>query len=122
MTVQVVQMSVSDVARGAKELVEHEALSMREWSAAAEPEKEDVRCIVRAALLRLLDNPAWLPGSVRMTAGRLDVRLTIELDGDVERQATLSRDEMRRRRVETRNRLLVLAEQLQDDEVGEFGG
>lgn len=122
MTVEVMQLSVSDVARGARELVEAEALSTREWAAATEPQREDVRCIVRAALLRLLDNPAWLPGSVRMSAGRIDVRLTIELDSDIEHQAARSRAELRRQRVETRHRLLALAEQLQDDDVGESDG
>ncbi len=113
MHVDVVSMSVSNVARQAQQLVEREMRSVQEWASTTDSERESVQAVVRASLLRLLDDPGWLPGSVRLSPGRIDVRLTIELYSDTEQQARVSRAEMRVLRQVARERLLALAAQLQ---------
>jgi hypothetical protein len=45
---------------------------------------EPIQRLVKAALMRLLANPAWMPGSVKVGPGRIEVRITIEQDSEVE--------------------------------------
>lgn len=115
MHVKVVPMSCGDVAREARELVEREMGSVLRWAQADDTERQDAQAVVHASLLRLLDDPAWLPGSVRLSPGRLDVHLAIELHSETEHQARVSRAQLRVLRTEARGRLLALADQLQDD-------
>jgi hypothetical protein len=52
------------------------------WQHMEDRDRAMVQAVVRQALLRLLESPHWLPGSVRLGTRRLDVFLVIELDVD----------------------------------------
>lgn len=114
--VRTLRLSAGDVARGAKELVDFERAAALAWSEAPDEETEAARTIVRAALLRLLSTDAWMPGSIRFGAGRLDVRLTIEVDHDPDFALAEARAELRRQKSVARERLLALLAQLEVDD------
>jgi hypothetical protein len=116
LNIRTLRLTPGDVARGAKELVDFEHAAASSWSDARGDEAEDVRTIVRAALVRLLSFDAWMPGSVRFGGGRLDVRITIELDNELDTSVAEARAELRRQRSIARERLLAsLAAQEEDN-------
>lgn len=97
-------------------MVDFERAAALAWSEAPDEETEAARTIVRAALLRLLSTDAWMPGSIRFGAGRLDVRLTIEVDHDPDFALAEARAELRRQKSVARERLLALLAQLEVDD------
>lgn len=122
MTIQVAQMTVGDVSRTSLSQGSWELAAMREWQSATPEWQGDVRAIVRAALMRLLSSPSWLPGAVRCSGGRLDLRIVIELDAETERHRaediSMTFAEIRELRAAARRRLLALADELvEEDEV-----
>jgi hypothetical protein len=114
--VKTLRLSAGDVARGAKELVDFERASALAWSEPREEEKETAPTLARPALLRLLATDAWMPGSIRFGAGRLDVRLTIEVDHDPDFALAEARAELVRQKSVARERLLALLAQLEVDD------
>ena len=110
-------MSPGDIARGSKELVDFERASLAGWSSAAGDEKEYVRTVIRAALLRLLETDSWLPGSVQIVASRLDVRIAIEFDADREVLLALARQELAAEQARTKARLVALMHELGGSDV-----
>lgn len=114
--VTVLQLNAAAVSRNAAELASWEVDAAKAWREAEVEARNEVRLIVRAALFRLLTSSNWLPGAVKVSAGgRLDIRLTIQLDTDVERSLALSRAELIEQRQETRRQLLALADELAHD-------
>lgn len=68
-----------------------EATCRERW-ATTDAGRAEVYDVVRASLSRLLDEPHWIPGSVRRLDGqRLDIRLVVELDATMARRAAASR-------------------------------
>lgn len=116
LTVETLRLSPGDVARGAKELVDFERAAASAWSHVPGEETEAIRTIVRAALLRLLSTDVWMPGSIRFGGGRLDVRLTIEVDTDPGFALAEARAELARQKSAARERLVALLAQLEVDD------
>ena len=113
LAVEVLRLNPGDIARGAKELVALERDSLAAWPAATEGEREHVRTVVRAALLRLLATDHWMPGAVRFGQGRLDVRLTIELDATAEAVLAEARAQLAEETARARVRLVALVAELE---------
>lgn len=65
---------------------------MAAWQKLDEPERHMVQAVVRAALRRLLENPGWIPSSVRLGPSRLDVFFVVELDVDQVEAAAAAQD------------------------------
>lgn len=114
--VTVLDMNVSEVARQAEELVRWETTALGEWLAVSAERRGDVRSVVRAALLRLLAEPGWLPSSVRLSDGRIDVRLAIYMDVEAEHRLAMNREQLAAMRAETRAKLLALAAELEGED------
>lgn len=79
-------LSHGDVSRLSKELVEAERYSQLRWRATSDERRDAILVLVREAMLRLLADPVWVPGSIGlMTGGRLDVTFTVDLsDWEIE--------------------------------------
>lgn len=116
LTVEVLRLTASDVARGAQELVELERAAASAWKEAPDEEQERIRTIVRAALFRLLRSDHWMPGAIGFAGGRIDVRLTIEVDRDADIALAEARAELAALRNEARKRLIALLADLGEDE------
>lgn len=116
LNVRTLRLTPSDVARGAAEAVDFERAAASAWSDAPGEEAEAIRTIVRASLIRLLSTDVWMPGSIRFAGGRLDVRLTIELDNPLDTSLAEARAELDRQRSVARGRLLALLAQLEVDD------
>lgn len=59
-----------------------EAERLADWQKLDEPERHMVQAVVRSTLRRLLEDPGWIPASVRLGQSRLDVFFVVELDVD----------------------------------------
>lgn len=116
--VQVLRMSPGDLARATDDLIDFERASMTEWR--DEPDRGHVRTVVRAALLRLLSTDGWMPGAVKASQGRIDIRLTVEFDGDVETLMgfvqEIERKELAVKVERARANLVQLVRRLEEDE------
>jgi hypothetical protein len=97
-------------------LVEVERAAASAWKEVPGAEQEQVRTIVRAALFRLLGTDSWMPGSITLAGGRIDVRLTIEVDGDGDRAIAEARAELAILRRQARRRLVALLRDLGEDD------
>lgn len=84
MEAQVFHLTPGDIARGANAIVEWEQLCARLWAEADAAGQEDARTIVRAAIIRLMSSPHWMPGAVAIKPGRLEIRIAIEMDAEGE--------------------------------------
>lgn len=62
------------------------------WQKLDQPERHMVQAVVRSALRRLLENPGWIPSSVRLGSSRLDVFFVVELDVDQVEAAQAAHD------------------------------
>lgn len=62
------------------------------WQKLDQPERHMVQAVVQAALRRLLENPGWIPSSVRLGPSRLDVFFVVELDVDQVEAAQIALD------------------------------
>ena len=116
LTVEVLRLTPGDVARGAKELVEFEATAAATWRQASEDRKQAALTLVRAALVRLLQNDGWVPGSVRVDGSRIDVHLTIEMDFDIDTIESLVNEQLTADKRQARDRLVALLAELEVDD------
>lgn len=114
--VTVARLNPGDVARGAKELVDYERLCASAWLTRTPDERDAIRTIIRAGLIRLLETDDWIPGSVFERSGRIDVHMTFEVTGDLLRAAA-KRPEVLEARRRTRARLVELLAELERADV-----
>lgn len=70
--------------------IEQERLAA--WQRLDDPERHMVQAVVRASLRRLLEDPRWIPASVRLGRDRLDVFIVVELDVDQVEAAAAAAD------------------------------
>ena len=110
--VQVGQRTAGTVARDALKLVNLERESLAAWNEAGDRERQEILDVVRAALIRLLESPHWVPRSIRPGAGRLEVSIVIETDDPgADDVARIRRAEAMR---ELRETLLEIARDMAD--------
>jgi len=120
MEAQVFYLSPADIARGANALVEWENMANKLWSEADAAGQDDARTIVRAAILRLMSSPHWMPGAVQIKPGRLEIRIAIAMDAEGEALRSRGVAELARDLGRAREGLVGLAKELaQGDDDGQ---
>lgn len=87
MTVDVGALGDGRIARQADDVVAYEASCRKANAGASDAEREKLLRVVRAALVRLLLDPFWVPTAARLDGSQLNVRLVVELDPEAERVA-----------------------------------
>lgn len=108
-------LTASEIARGAADAVKWEREATAEWKRAkAAGEVTATRDIVQMALWRLLSNSNWMPGSVR-SARRVEVRIAIEMDSEIEGVRRRARAHLADQITRTRADLQRLEAQLVDE-------
>ena len=86
--------TASSIARDAMKLVAAERISQEIWASFPDERRAGILVLVEETMLRLLENPQWVPGSlvhVVGSANRLDVTFTVDL-GELDRAIGEARD------------------------------
>lgn len=99
-------------------MVEFERAAATAWHQASHERREAALTMVRAALVRLLQDDAWVPGSVRVDGSRIDVHLTIEMEFDnyTDTIEAVVNAELARDKRQARDRLVALLAELEVDD------
>ncbi len=87
MTVDVGALGDGRIAVGFRDVVEYEAACRAANAEGSDADRERLLRVVRAALVRLLLDPYWVPTAARLDGSQLNVRLVVELDAEAEAMA-----------------------------------
>lgn len=87
MVVDVGALGDGRIASGYRDVVGYEDACRKANAGASDAERERLLRVVRAALVRLLLDPYWIPTAARLDGSQLNVRLVVELDAEAEAMA-----------------------------------
>jgi len=87
MVVDVGALGDGRIARQADDVVAYEASCRAANTGASDAERARLLRVVRAALVRLLLDPFWVPTAARLDGTQLNVRVVVELDPEAEAMA-----------------------------------